>query len=249
METFSLLQTSLSQTIDRHSLEEASDAARSVVRADCPRIHREMFGIVVSRLQRDEALAFQAALKSRGFPTDLVADHELPVLHESYQIQRIEHRGEMLVLTDSLGRERIRPITDLVFLSGGYVQRIEFKTEWHQHLDFGGGRHQGMPQVVSEREFREENEIQFRIDFFFWSTPNRLHAALGKETVLFHQGNPYRLKERAGLAAVMTSLASLMPPERLNATLRNPAEERIYPNLTSYEKEIRWHFHRLKPRD
>lgn len=249
METFSLLQESLDQTIDRQSLEEASDAAHSVARADCARIRRELFGIVISRLDRDEALAFQAELKRRNFPTELVADKQLPVLHESFQIQRIEQRGEVLVLTDSLGRERTRPLTDLVFLSAGFINRIEFKTEWHQHLDFGGGvRGEGMPRLVTEREFKEETELQFRLDFFFWAEPNRLHATLGKETAVFHQGKPLRLKDRAGLNGMMAALAGMLPPERMNSVLRDPAAERIYPNLQSYEKEIRWHFHRLKPR-
>lgn len=250
METFSLLQTSLDQTIDRPSLEEASDASPSVARADCARLQRELFGILVSQLGRDEALAFQAELKRRNFPTELVADKDLPVLHESFQIQRIEVRGEMLVLTDSMGRERIRPLSDLVFLAGGFLNRIEFKTEWHQRLDFSAseGRGGGMPRLTTEREFKEENELQFRLDFFFWAAPNRLHAALHKETAIFHQGKPLRLKDRAGLEELMSALARQLPPERMNAGLRDPKAGLVYPNFQAYEKEIRWHFHRLKPR-
>ena len=117
METFSLLQESLDQSIDRQALEDASDAAPSVARADCARILRELSGIVVSRLERDEALAFQAELQRRNFPTSVVADNELPVLHESFQIQRIEIRGEVLVLTDSIGRERVRPRSAIWYFS------------------------------------------------------------------------------------------------------------------------------------
>ena len=249
METFSLLQESLDQTIDRQSLEDASDAAPSVARADCARMQRELFGILVSRLGRDEALAFQAELKRRNFPTDVVADKELPVLHESFQIQRIEIRGEALVLTDSMGRERIRPLSDLVFLTGGFLNRIEFKTEWHQHLEYGRGRHAaGMPQLVTEREFKEETELQFRLDFFFWSAPNRLHAALHQETAIFYQGKPMRLKDRAALEEMMAAMGNLLPPERVGSWLRDPKAGRIYPSLQRYEEEIRWHFHRLKPR-
>lgn len=250
METFSLLQMSLDQTIDRKSMEDASDAAPSVARADCARLQRELFGIVVSRLDRDEALAFQAELNRRNFPTEVVADKDLPVLHESFQIQRIELKDEVLILTDSMGQERVRPLTDLVFLSGGFLNRIEFKTEWHQHLDFGGGgvRGEGMPRLVTEREFREETELHFRLDFFFWAAPNRLHAALGKDTAIFHQGKPIRLKDHAALGELMSAMGKLLPPERVNSVLRDPAARRIFPNLPGYEEEIRWHFHRLKER-
>ncbi len=82
MATYSLLQVSLNQTIDRESLEDASTVVPSIARADCSHLQRDLFGIVVSNLPIDEAKAFQAELKRRGFPTDLVADHELPMLHE-----------------------------------------------------------------------------------------------------------------------------------------------------------------------
>ncbi len=248
METFSLLQKSLDQTIDRLSLEDASDAAPSVARADCARLHRELNGILISGLSRTEALAFQAALAGKDFPTDLVADKSLPQLHESYQVQRISRTTETLVLIDSMGRIQSRPLADLVFLAAGHLKRIEFKTTWNQHLDFGGGsgdRHGGMPRFVTEREFTEETELEFRIDFFFWSSPNRIHLALGKENAIFHEGLPLRLKNDAALKSLLTSLSPLLPSERLNVCMRDPSVARIYPNLQSYEKEIRWHFHRI----
>lgn len=248
METFSLLFKSLDQTITRESLEVASDAAASVARADCPRLLRENSGILVSRLPRDEAHALQAALAGRGYETEVVSDASLPVLHETYQVQRVEIREEALVLTDSMGRERLRPLTDLVFLAAGFLNRIEFKTEVHQRLDFRGheGRGAGMPKLVTEREFKEETELVFRMDFFFWSEPNRFHLVLTNETSIFHQGAPIRMKLRGAIERMMSDFAKLLPPERLNRPLRDPLQPRVYPSLASYENEIRWHFHRLK---
>jgi hypothetical protein len=250
VQTFSLLQTSLDQLIDRRSLEDASQAVLSVARADCARLQRELFGIVISGLPHEEAMAFQAELARRDFSTEVVADRNLPVLHESFQIQRIESRCEVLVLTDSMGREQVRPLPDLVFLAGGFLNRIEFKTEWHQHLDFSGseGRGGGMPRLINEREFKEETELQFRIDFFFWSAPHRLNATLGRETAIFHQGRPLRLKNDDALRELLVTMASLLPADRLNSCLREPQSIRIYPNLQCYEEEIRWHFRRLMPR-
>lgn len=248
METYSLLQESLDQTIGLTALEEASDAVRSVARADCIRLLREKSGIFMSNMDRDEALAFQAALKAHHFSTSVVADRDLPVLHESFQIQRIDLKDEVLVLTDSMGRVRTRPLTDLVFLASGYINRIMCKTEWHQHLDFSRaeGRGGGMPRLVNEREYREENELEFRLDFFFWAEPNRLHAALASETAIFFQGRPVRLKTVDALNGLLSSMGNLLPPERLNSGLRVPESCGVYPGFQSYEKEIRWHFHRLK---
>ena len=250
METFSLLQVSPDQLIDRDDLEEAATAARSIVRADCGRLHRELFGIVVSGLERDEALAFQTALKQREIPTDLVADRDLPVLHESFQIQRIEVRDEQIILTDSMGRVRTRPLAELVFLAAGYFNQMEIKTTWHQRLDFQGqGIHGGgMPQWINERESREEAELQFRLDFFFWTAPNRLHAALAKDTAMFHEGQAIRLRDDGALDALLAAMGKLLPAQRLSSGLRAPATGRFYPNFHCYEEEIRWHFYRLTPR-
>ncbi len=247
MKTYSLLQTSLESTIDRQALEEASVAVRSVARTDCAGIQRKLFGIVISHLEKSEALIFQEQLARRNFPTALVADDDLPVLEESFQVQRIEQSGEVLALTDSLGRVRERPVDELAFLAAGYFHRIECKTEWHERLEFGTG-YKGMPQLVSEREYREDEELSFRIDFFFKSPPNRINAVLEDETAVFHEGKPLRLGDRTGLENLMRAMGNLLPPERLNSWLRDPAGGRIYPDFQCYENEIRWHFHRLASR-
>ncbi|MCS7048512.1 MAG: hypothetical protein NZ483_04365 [Verrucomicrobiae bacterium] len=78
--SYALLQRSFDDTIDRRAMEEASVAVPSVARADCALLHRELFGIVVQALEREEALAFQAALRMRGLDTELVEESELPVL-------------------------------------------------------------------------------------------------------------------------------------------------------------------------
>ena len=247
METFSLLQVSLDQTIERALLEDATDAAPSVARADCARMLRDLFGILVSRLPKPEALAFQKGLASRGFPTELVADRDLPVLHESFQVQRVARKDPEIEFTDSLGRTTRRPVSDLVFLAGGMIERIEFKSVTHQRLDFDG-RDGGMPKLVTEREVREQAETGFQLDFFFWSAPNRVNLTLGKENAIFHHGNPLRLRDRAGLCGLMFAMADVLPAERLNRGLGEPQSDFVYPSWKSYEEEIRWHFHQLSGR-
>lgn len=243
METYSLLLKTLDQSIDRAALEDASDAVRSIARADCPRMLREKSGILVSGLEREEALAFQAALNGHQFPTTIVNDEHLPLLHESFQIQRIDSREQALVLTDSMGRERVKPLDELVFLAAGFIGRIEFKSETHLWTNGGGSR--SAPPFYSERELHEETDIEFRLDFFFTAPPHRLHALLGRESAIFHQGRPIRLKDRAAVDGLLAAMARVLPPERLNSVLRQPATAAAYPNLHCYEKEIRWHFHRL----
>ena len=246
METFSLIQDSLDQTLTLEALEVASDAVGSITRMDAAKLWDEKSGIFMTGMERGEAVGFQAALKAVGFPTTLVADHELPQLHESFQVQRIDLKQEVLVLTDALGRVRSRPLTDLVFLSAGWIRRIACKTEWSQHFGLSNdGRRSSM--LLNERIYHEEPEMLFRMDFFFWSEPNRLHIQLTDENAAFFQGAVVRLKKADALQALLAAMADLLPPQRLNSVLRKPSIDKVYPSLMSYEKEIRWHFHRLEP--
>ena len=109
MPTYSLLQISLDHRIDRESLEEASEGVPSVAKVDCALMARDLFGIVVSGLAFDEASAFQVALKRKGFPTELVADDEIPVLHDPFTIQRIEIRKSGLVFTAMMDLQELLP--------------------------------------------------------------------------------------------------------------------------------------------
>jgi hypothetical protein len=248
MDTFSLLQVSLDQMIDRGALEDASDAARSIARADCTVIHRNLFGIVVSGLERNEALAFQAALQQRNFPTDLVADRELPVLHEPYTIQRIEIGKNSLSFTDSMGREHPRTIEDLVFLAGGFLTQNKMKSA----LVVGTGdtpyEYSSAQQPRLERQQHIEEVPEFRLDFFFWSSPNRFRTSVSAESTMFFHGRPLRLRDTALLLGAMMDLRELLPPERVGAGLKRSDTQTAYPSLKRYEEEIRWHFHRLKAR-
>jgi hypothetical protein len=215
MSTYSLLQVSLDQRIDRRALEEASTVAGSVARADCARMERDLFGILISGLPLAEASAFQAELRRWDFPTDVVADAALPQLHEPFTVQAVELIGEVLVFADAMGRKQTRPLTDLVFMAGGFVA---------------------------------QTGVEFRLDFFFWASPNRLRLAVNEMTMFFYQGRRIRLRDPAGIHAMIDELLGLLPPERLNQGLKNHNQPFLYPARTSYEEELRWHFFHLIPR-
>ena len=245
MSTYSLLQVTLDQRIDRDALEEASRVASSVARADCARMGRDLFGILISGLGFSEASAFQAELMRWNFPTDLVADDALPLLHEPFTVQALEVIGEVLVFSDAMGRKQTRPLTDLVFMAGGFVQQIEFKRDSQLTLvnPVSGG-----PTVEIERRRWEENRTEFRLDFFFWASPNRLRLSMSESTTFFYQGHPLRLRHAAAIHAMVDDLLTLLPPERINVGLKSHHQPILYPGKTSYEEEIRWHFYQLTPR-
>jgi hypothetical protein len=246
MSTFSLLKMSLDQTIDRESLEEASDAAPSVARADCAGIQRNRSGILVSGLPLEEANAFQAALKQRGFATAVVADQEMPVLHEAFTIQRIDFNKEALLFTDMMGREQSRLMKDLVFVAGGFMTQSRLKTVLVMEANSPERPKELHHLARLEQRHRFEEVPEFRFDFFFWSSPNRLRASVSAESTVFFRGRPVRLRDTALLLGAMMDLQELLPPERVGSGLKRTDTKNAYPSLRSYEEEIRWHFHRLE---
>ncbi len=247
MKTFSLLQESLTQSISRLDLEAAIKDVGSLARADCAKLQREMYGIVVSALTYQEALAFQIALQKHQFPTAIVADLDVPLLHDSFQIQGLKRKEDDLIFTNSMGKMMTRPLEDLVFIAAGFFDKLQIESKVTHKIDRFAGRQ--IPRVLTERLSLERNELQFRIDFFFSSGPHRLHASLREDNVLFFHDISVRWKDIKVELGVLAMMRHWLPIERLSMTLQDPSSGRIYPNLLSYEEEIRWHFHRATRRD
>lgn len=243
MVRFSLLQKTLEQTISREALEACVGVTRSIRKIDCPAIHRDLFGIVASGLESDEANALHVELLKYGYPTEVVADRSIPALHDAFPIQRLEIRGAFLVFTDTMSRERLRPVSDAVFLGGGFLNRTGWKVTEKQRWT---GKKNGYLGFETERSVKEETFEEFRLDFFFWTEPNRYRIQMSKDSVFFYQGNLMRPRHVGELTTLVSDLCRLVPEQRRNRGL-NYWEDRIqYPSPGAYEEEIRWHFHQLK---
>ena len=245
MTTFSLLQESLASRISREELEEISVGVPSVARADCARMSQDLFGIVVSGLSFEDANAFQTGLKQHGFPTQVVADSEIPLLHEAFTIQRISIAENALIFTDSMGRESLRPREDLVFIAGGFLSRekmvsklmLQARDAWEKHSTH-------IPRLESRKVIEEFPE--FRLDFFFTTAPHRLRATVSAASMMFFRDRPLRPRDTALLLGAVLDLRDLLPPDRIAEGLKQPDTRIYYPSMKSYEEEIRWHFHRFK---
>ncbi len=245
MATFSLLQESLASKISREALEEASTCVPSVARADCARMCQDLFGIVVSGLPYEEAEAFQAALKQQGLATHVVADADIPLLHEAFTIQRINISETALTFTDAMGRESNRSFEDLVFIAGGFLSREKMISKLMLHSRDIWERESGHFPRLESRKVTEEL-AEFRLDFFFTTAPHRLRATVSADCMMFFRDRPLRLRDNALLFGAMMDLCELLPPERISEGLKQPDTRTYYPSLKSYEEEIRWHFHRFK---
>ncbi len=238
MSTFSLLQITLDPPIERDSFLHA--ATGGVPRADLDRHYRDLYGVVISNLPREEALKLQAQLNQRNFPTELVADEDVPVLPLDFQMQRLDIEGEWLRFTDSMGRESLRALDDLVFISGGLLTDLKLRPE--DRVISQSSSKERSPRV--ERTYRPEEIAEFRIEFFFLSDPYRLKLSLTETSTIFFQKKPLRLQMRGPLYEAVTSIAALLPSERLSVGMLDP--EKRYPSVKAYLEEIRWHFYQLR---
>jgi|AntRauTorckE6833_2_1112554.scaffolds.fasta_scaffold55559_1 hypothetical protein len=241
----SLFLHSLYPKPDRKALEEITVKVPSIARADAAGILNDWNGIVCSNLPLEDARAFQAGLRTLGVETDLIADRDIPSLHHDFRCQRIDLTDDEIILSTSMGRRYPRQRTDLVFIAAGLLDReklgraTEMRTEV-RYTDFGAYTTQVRKNVMKMEEKRF-----FRVDLFFGTDPHRISLEIDKESICFYGQNQIRIKNTHNLAGLMFDLQSLLPPERLNHSLRDLSIASPYPSMHAYEEEIRWAFYRL----
>lgn len=243
---YALLQLTLDQRIERSSLEEASVVVPSVARADCARLHKELFGIVVGGLEQAEARAFQQALAQRGFPTELVEESELPRLPEPRRIFHLQLGPAGLASEDVYGGTELVPWPDLVFAAGGFLTAQRWRPqrvmEWQIGLGPGGSM---VRQLGFGTEQRLQKVPEFRLDFLFGGGRRR-QLVLREQTVARINGQPVQLRDRETLEGVLRLLQAL-PATRTNTGIRRvgAAELFSYPSEQAFEEEIVWSLYRL----
>lgn len=246
---YALLQRSLEQTITREAMEEASTAAPMVARGDCARLQRELFGIVVRRLDEESARSFQGALRQYGFETDLVPEDELFSLPGSFGAAALRIEAGSLVFADVYGRERSVPAAECAFAAAGRVGIERTKRTVTLEREIRSYGRYGMSISLVPATRRESIEdVQFRIELFFARDPLRIEWILEDGRVVRLNGWPVRLRDADALHAFLTELRAARPADRINrglARFDDPAPP-TYPNLRCFEEEILWHFHRLR---
>jgi len=245
MTTHSLLLHSLEPKPTRQELEEISVKVRSIARADCAFIAEDWYGIVASGLPLAEAETFQVALQGLGIGTDLIADIDIPTLHHDFRCQRIDLIGDEIILSTAMARRYPRKRSDLVFVSAGFVDREKAESISETQSVVRFSRYGAYNARVEKSVLKIEEKRFFRIDFFFSAEPNRISLEIGKDTVMFYGDRPLRMKIQLDLTVLMVDLQSLLPPERMNRTLRELSLSHVYPSMHAYEEELRWAFYRL----
>lgn len=248
---YAIVQKSLDQKIDRKLLEEASVHVPSVARADCARLASQLYGIVVSHLERDEAVAFQTALAHYRFPTEVVPQNELPLLMEPRFRRGIRFHPDGFTAIDGMGREDSHPWEEVQFAAGGFTESIRFesesKMEWKRRL--GTTRSPITKMVEVTREHKEIREREFRLELFLSCEPYRLQFKAGKETVFRFDEGLLRFHQEDQFTAILQRVATILPPDcqGLGILAASRGETFTYPGVPAFEEEITWQlFQRLR---
>lgn len=244
---YALLQQTLEQTITRADLEEASVVAPSVARADCARLHRELFGIVVNNLEETEARALQAELARRGFPTELVAEDHLPQLPAARRTPGMSIEPAGLVCLDHYGNREVFPWDQFVFAAAGFLLHLQNRPERVMEWQIDAGPRGSVSRRVGFSTVSTwKNEPEFRVEFFFAGNIGRWQCVVTETALARFNDRPVRLRDRDALRAMLQQLQQL-PPDRTNLGIKKAAAGEVftYPSERAFEEEIVWSLYRL----
>lgn len=244
--SYAIVQKTLEQTIDRKNLEEASIHVPSVARGDCVRLHRNLFGIVVTGLPLDEAVAFQVALEYFRFPTDIVPDAKIPRLPEPVIRRGIHLAADELIALDGLGRESRYPWREVQLAVGGFLETKDLKSErklvQNPYYTPSSRGNIGRMFVLKKTE-KEVTTKEFRMELYLSCKPYRLQFRAGKET-LFRNGDAIlRLTDPTSFDRLSKQIAQILPQEKqgLGIQAANNGYDFLYPSPSALEEETAWH--------
>lgn len=243
--SFSLLLHNIERPPTRQLLEEISVKVPGIAKADCAGLLEHWCGIVASNLELQSAQVFQAALRTAGYETDIVLDRDIPALHSDYRCQRIGLSEQFILLTDAMGRSRNKNRNELVFATAGIIERQTLVTKFMVEHETPDTYYGDYISPVEKRVKQVANKTFFRIDLFFANEPNRISLEIDQASVLFYADRPMLLKDTLNLKILMTDLHVLLPPDRMNTSLRERSVDHTYTSMNAYEEEIRWAFYRL----
>jgi hypothetical protein len=242
--TYSVIQCNLDETVTLQQLEAASMHAPSIARADCPRIHRMLAGIYISRLPHPEALAFQRGLAAQGLQAEVVADSLLPALPTGMRAMRVSRIDDELHFRDFMDRPTVIPFEEILFIAAACIEDTTLeRTITLKEVNVG----RGISMSIPETRLRDVPDRLVRIDIFFSRAPHRLTLSAADATRFFVQDQPVYLRKPEVIAWAFQMVRGWAPAEcRINRHIRHdhPLQHRVPTEV--YEEEIRWRFHRLR---
>ncbi|HVM61879.1 MAG TPA: hypothetical protein VMV72_13535 [Verrucomicrobiae bacterium] len=244
-----LLQTSLGQPIDRQTLEEAVMATEGLAKPDCAGLVREPFGIIAADLSQDDALALQAALRSRNIETEVIDASALPVLPQPRYVRALKLTDSGIGLVDFYDRETSYEWPHIVFAAaGGLLHQRSVQDQKMEAVRVSGGHAKdpgSLSTIVTGHHF--ESFPEFRLELFLPTKSPRVQWVLTEDSVITVNGAHLRLRDGDQLTALLARLGNTLAPEQTNLGIKAAitGQQFSYPSLHAFEEEIIWSFYQL----
>jgi len=246
---YAVLQTSLEQSIDRETLEEAIMATEGLAKPDCARLQKELFGIVTRGLSQDDALALQAALQARNIATEVVDESVLPVLPLPRRVRALKFVETGIGLVDLYDHETSYEWQHIVFAAGGGLLHLRSIQEQKlKDIYMPGGYNLSTntrPAIITAHHY--DNLPEFRLELFLPVESPRVQWVLTKDSIIIVDDSHLRLRDGAELAQLLSRLGGALALEQVNTGMKKvmAGEEFVYPSVHAFEEEIIWSLYQL----
>jgi hypothetical protein len=245
---YAVLQSSLDQSISREALEAAIMSTEGLVKADCARLFREMFGIIARDLSQADALALQAALQARNIPSEVVDESVLPALSAPKHERALKLVETGIVIVDMYERETLYEWRRIVFAAGGgllHLKDVPVKTmEWVVTSGPRGSVKRGVEMVT---DHRLENLPEYHLELFLPTESPRVQWVLMKDTLITINDTHLRFRDHDQFVSALVTLGNALSPEQTNLGIKKAlsGEAFVYPTMHAFEQEIVWSLYQM----
>ncbi|MHB1155226.1 MAG: hypothetical protein ACYC26_00145 [Phycisphaerales bacterium] len=244
MGTFALLQADIAAptvTQARQALAAVVDRGLPVVPADAGGIVRDAFGVLVKRLQREQAEQLHDAFTQAGYATVVVAEEQLLDLPPAKGTRCLRPDDDALMYADTLDRMHAIAWDQVLVMIAGVVVKTRFERQWDVTPEYRGDGN--APVRVAAVETNEISENEPMMQLLLGVEPWRLsvrgmglnYGYLGERRTMNSAKNFARvlrdIAERAKAAVLsrgigaMTGRADVLP---------------VYPTKGAFEEELSW---------
>jgi hypothetical protein len=213
---------------------------------------KDAFGVLAKGLNDYQAQQLQNALAVQGVEVEVVEETEWPTLPAAKRIVRASCWAEGFAPWDPLGRELHVPWDQVVVVSAGMVQEVEFGKRVTASLTTG------MTRFDNGDDVKLTNELTFKGEERNWRWAAEVILAGGLRFIWqAHEFNYTHLGDRvsrdpaANFALFLRDLLSAVPHAALNRgafALREnqPATAPRYPTRNAFAEETAWLLWRLR---
>lgn len=251
---YAVIQTD-NVAITPEQLGRAMQVTRRYTRADGIKIARESYGLIVDKLDHDEANDLCGALASEGVHARVIEESELLELPPVKVPKRIDCLDEHLVIYDVLGRPRQLAWDQVLVVAAGQVNIYETqtfeRTAWEKPkspgtLVMGMGSvlpsMGALPVPVTTKLTRELEVTRLILELIVTGEPARYRAEA--EDLIYTYLGERRRDPRTNFIQLTNDLIFRANSAVFNqgsvALSMNPDEAFTYDNRRSFEREIIW---------